>query len=341
MGAGKWGPLLRFFRPLLPLLLAAAAQAAASEREGFVNVQGGPVWYHVAGDGSGRPLLMLHGGPGGTSCGFSLLAALGVERPLIRYDQLGTGRSGRPNDPSLWTIDGYVERLHALRQQLALEDFHLLGHSWGAALAAAYLLEKGTSGVISVTFSSPLLNTDDWMADANLLRSQLPSEVRGVLDEHEQAGTTDSEPYRKAAGIFYERHVYGGPKPESPAACSGAPWNPEIYQHMWGPTEFRATGNLLGLDLASQLHRLDLPALFLTGEYDEARPETVRRFSRQMNDASFVEIADAAHATLVRQPEQYMAVLETFLDQAEAAAISCSAADSCPRLETPQQDHSP
>jgi proline iminopeptidase len=341
MGDVKSGPLLLFFQTLVALFMAAAAQTVASEREGFVDVQGGPVWYQVTGDGPGRPILMLHGGPGGTSCAFSLLAALGAERPLMRYDQLGTGRSGRPNDPSLWTVEGYVDRLHALRQQLALEDFHLLGHSWGAALAAAYLLEKGTSGVLSVTFSSPLLNTDDWINDANLLRAQLPSEIQDVLDEHERAGTTDSEPYRKAAGIFYERHVYGGPKPESPAACRGAPWNPEIYEHMWGPTEFRATGNLLGLDLASQLHRLDLPALFLTGEHDEARPETVMKFSRLMSDSRFVVIADAAHATLVRQPEKYMEVLETFLELAEEASINCASADSCRGQDSPAAHHRP
>ena len=63
--------------------------------EGFISVGDGPVWYKVSGEGPGLPLLVLHGGPGGTSCGQSLLDALGDERPVIRYDQLGTGRSGR------------------------------------------------------------------------------------------------------------------------------------------------------------------------------------------------------------------------------------------------------
>ncbi len=39
------------------------------QREGFVYVQGGRIWYKIIGDGDGIPLLVVHGGPGGRSCG--------------------------------------------------------------------------------------------------------------------------------------------------------------------------------------------------------------------------------------------------------------------------------
>jgi len=44
--------------------------------QGFIDVPGGPVWYKVTGSGPGIPLLALHGGPGGRSCGFALLEPL-------------------------------------------------------------------------------------------------------------------------------------------------------------------------------------------------------------------------------------------------------------------------
>ena len=67
---------------------------------------------------------------------------------------------------------------------------HLLGHSWGGSLAAAYVLEKGTDGIASVILSSPLLSTRMWIEDANYLRSQLPEDVQRTLTEHEHAGTS-------------------------------------------------------------------------------------------------------------------------------------------------------
>jgi len=306
------------------LLAGAAARGAEppAPGEGFVTVPGGPVWYRVTGTGDGVPLLVLHGGPGGTSCGFAKLDPLGSERPVVRYDQLGTGRSGRPGDLSLWTVERFVEELHAVRLQLGLERLHLLGHSWGGSLAAAYVLEKGTEGIVSLTLSSPLLSTPQWIADANLLRAQLPEDIQRTLAEHEAAGTTDSEAYQAATEVFYERYLYRGKKPAEAEACAGAPWNPVIYEYMWGPTEFYATGNLLDFDVTGRLHEIDVPVLFITGEFDEARPETVAGFQQLIDGARFEVIEDAGHATLSKQPEQYRSLLEAFLDSAEQAGKS-------------------
>jgi proline iminopeptidase len=302
------------------LTASAGAFCAGTEsvKDGFITVPGGPVWYRISGTGSGIPLLVLHGGPGGTSCGFSLLEPLGQQRPVVRYDQLGTGRSGRPEDLSLWEVGRFIEALHSVRTQLGLENLHLLGHSWGGALAAAYVLEKGTTGIISLTLSSPLLSTERWVADARLLREQLPPEIQAVLLSHEEAGTTDSEEYREASGEFYARHVYAGEKPLEPDTCKGAPWNSFIYEYMWGPTEFHATGTLLGFDVTDRLHEIDVPVLFITGEFDEARPETVMEFQQSVAGARLEVIEGAAHATLAKRPEQYRALLERFLDAAEA-----------------------
>ena len=311
----------RLFRFLLFLAAPLGVSAAvAADRlqpgEGFIDVPGGPVWYRVVGSGDGLPLLNLHGGPGGTSCGNSLLEPLGDERPVIRYDQLGSGRSGRPDDLSLWTVQRFVEELHAVRQSLGLERFHLRGHSWGAALAGAYVLEKGTSGIASVTFSSPLLSTPLWVADANQLRAELPEAVQASLAEHELAGTTDSAAYRQASDVFYERYVRRGEAVER-ADCKDAPGNAVIYNYMWGPTEFRATGTLVEFDLTDRLHEIDVPVLFITGEFDEARPATVARFQQRVPGAQFIVIKGVAHASLSRAPDVYRQALEKFLDWVE------------------------
>lgn len=311
----RFGVFFLLFLVSAPVLCGEPVPAT----EGFVPVPGGPVWYRIAGTGSGIPVLALHGGPGGTSCEFSLLEPLGDQRPVIRYDQLGTGRSGRPDDLSLWDADRFVEELHAVRQQLGLERLHLLGHSWGGSLAAAYVLDKGTKGIVSLTLSSPLLSTPLWIKDAKLLREQLPEDVRQVLLAHEAAGTTASAEYQAASEIFYEHFMYAGKEPPELDACAGAPWNPVVYEYMWGPSEFHATGTLLDFDVTGRLHEIDVPVLFLTGEFDEARPETVAGFQKLIKGARFEVIGGAGHLTLRKEPEHYRMLLEEFLDSAEAS----------------------
>ena len=94
-------------------------------QEGFVPFRGGRTWYRsiAAGDedASRLPLLCLHGGPGFTHYYLESLEALGERRRVIFYDQLGCGRSDRPDDPSLWTVERFVEELAQVRAALGLD----------------------------------------------------------------------------------------------------------------------------------------------------------------------------------------------------------------------------
>jgi proline iminopeptidase len=300
------------------MLLAGCVTIAggAPPRTGFIDAPGGPVWYEMMGGGDGVPLVVLHGGPGGTSCSFQAMAPLGDERAVIRYDQLGTGRSGRPTDASLWNADRFVAELDALRDQLGLKEIHLLGHSWGGSLAAYYYLQTGGKGVRSLILSSPLISTPKWIEDANLLRAQLPADVQAVLDENERAGTTDSAAYQAASQVFYDRHVSRGDAVEN-YQCPDAPWNPAIYNQMWGPTEFYATGSLKDFDLTERLGEIRAPTLFIAGEFDEARPETVAGFAARVPGARFEMIPGVGHASYTRAPDLYRGIVRDFIESAE------------------------
>ncbi|MDP5052684.1 MAG: proline iminopeptidase-family hydrolase [Congregibacter sp.] len=301
------------------MVAAAVVSAEPQLRSGFIDVQGGPLWYEIAGDADGVPLLTLHGGPGGTSCGLQLLYPLSDERPVIRYDQLGSGRSGRPRDTSLWNRDRFVEELHTLRNELGLERMHLQGGSWGGALAAYYVLEKGTEGIVSLTLSSPLISTPLWIRDANALRATLDPAVQAVLDKHEADGSTEHPDYVAATEVFYAQFVSRGDAKEE-AECPDAPRNSVIYNLMWGPTEFYATGSLQDFDLTPRLGEIDVPTLFVTGEFDEARPETVKGFADAVPGSRFEVIPGVGHSTLSREPELYRTLLRAFMRAAESEA---------------------
>ena len=299
--------------------VAMSAADTVPSTEGMIDVPGGRVWYRKLGSGPGTPLLALHGGPGGTACRFEVLAPLARERPVIFYDQLGSGRSDHPTDTSLWRVDRFVAELSAVRQALGLTRVHLLGHSWGGALAAEYMAAAKPEGVVSVIFSSPLIDTPRWIADADSLRAQLPAEIRRVLDEEERKGTLDSPAYMAATDSFYARHVRRLPVADEPR-CAGVASNDTIYRQMWGPTEFLSTGSLRKWTRAAELKQITQPTLFVAGEFDEARPSTLEEFRATMRDAQMVVIPGAAHAAMREKPVEYVDAVRAFLARVEQPA---------------------
>src|SRR5690606_21926567 len=118
-------PTIMFYSRLLSIVsvLVLAVLPGCDKKittgEGFIDVQGGKIWYKVIGDGVNVPLLMLHGGPGVPSYYLNpLLEDLSRDRPVIVFDQLGCGRSDRITDTSLMTVDAYVEQVGALLDAL-------------------------------------------------------------------------------------------------------------------------------------------------------------------------------------------------------------------------------
>lgn len=300
-------------------VVAFASCRREIRQEGFVAVKGGKIWYKIVGEGDNTPLLILHGGPGGRSCGmipgFSLLA---TDRPVIFYDQLGSGNSERPNDTTLWRTERFVNEIDALRGALDLDELHMLGHSCGSTFLIEYLVTKKPKGIKSVIFSSPMLSTRDWIADAKLLLAQLPAHVRDTIYKYETLMEYSAPAYRAATDSFYARHLVRKEWPyQSPACANSGPGNDSIYNYMWGPTEFTATGTLLNFDRTGELGAIDAPILFVAGQYDEARPETMYRYQQLARNARVEIIPGAAHSTMVDQPEKVAEVIDRFLVQVE------------------------
>lgn len=284
--------------------------------EGYVSVTGGKVYYKKVGNGEKTPVILLHGGPGGTHVPFFKLEELGDERPVIFYDQLGSGRSDKPDDLSLWHVERFVEELGQIREALGLSQLHILGHSWGTMLAASYLLTK-PEGVKSVIFSSPCLSAPEWERDQEVHLKQLPQDVQDILAKHEREGTTDSEEYKTAMKEFNKRFVYRLESKPKETETEYAKSNAVVYNTMWGPSEFCTTGNLKSFDVTDRLKEIQIPALFTCGRFDEATPSTVEAQSRKLPGARFHVYENSAHLAYLEEPEEYIRVVREFLASAD------------------------
>lgn len=274
---------------------------------GFIPVPGGRVAWRRTGHGPGRPLLVLHGGPGGTWDYLSPLARLGDQRPVIFYDQLGSGASDRPGDASLWRVERFVEEVAAVRDALGLTDIHLFGHSWGALLAAEHAL-AAPGGIAGLILASPCLDIPGWTDDTGGLLERLAA--------HLEALPRRDRPNLRTAYLWNHicrRH----PWPE-PLRRSLNRSNPAIYRLLWGDAEYRVTGTLAGYDLTPRLKELRMPTLLTCGRWDEATPERTMSCRFHIPGAEMAVFHHSAHVAHLEEPDEYCRVLADFLTRTEA-----------------------
>ncbi|TCO54258.1 proline iminopeptidase-family hydrolase [Actinocrispum wychmicini] len=297
---------------------------AAAVTEGTAKFGDHQTWYRITGELSSdqAPLVVLHGGPGCVHDYLLPVAAIAeTGRPVIHYDQLGNGRSTHlPDKPSdFWTVQLFLDELQSLVDTLRIaEEYLVLGQSWGGMLAAEHATLR-PAGLRGLVISDSPADMRLWSAAAAELRAALPPGVDDTLRAHEEAGTTDSEEYRAAMRVFYERHV-----------CRVVPWpdefertlaaideDPTVYSAMNGPSEFHVTGSLRDWSIIDRLGAIDVPTLIISGEFDEATPATVQPYQDNIADSRWEILANCSHLPQLEDTERFNTLVADFLDSCD------------------------
>lgn len=319
--------MMRIVNAKFPVLVVVAVITIACSREplpddGFINVQGGRIAFRVVGRGLSTPVLWIHGGPGSSSCSFvANVDGIAAERPVILYDQLGSGYSDRiENLEQLARLPRFVEEIGAIRAELGLDELHIVGHSWGATVALEYLLTAEPTGIRSTVFVGPLFGTERWIADADELLAELPAEAQEAVKLAVESGNFDSSDFEVANDLFWGRFGIRTPREQLDLeACEKKPsGNSGLYKYMWGPSEFISTGTLKDYDRIGRLPELELPVLFVAGQYDEARPETVEYYQQLVDGSKTKILPDAGHMVHLNQTEMFNSALADFFEEVES-----------------------
>lgn len=280
----------------------------------YVPVHGGTVYCKtVHKSGNGKPLVVLHGGPGCPHDYLETLDACANERPVIFYDQLGCGRSDRPSDVGLWNLDRFIDELALVAKALNLESFHLFGHSWGTMLAVDYTLAYPTQ-VDRLVLTSPCLSMVKVRADMERLKATLPLKVVEIIAREEAAGSTDSPAYRYAMMEFYRRHVCRLQPWPAALHRSYDGWSWQVYKEMWGPSEFYPIGNLREYEREGLLSNIANETLFLCGRFDEMTPEATLQYAQRIRNAKAKVFERSAHLSPLEEPDDFVSTMRAFLN---------------------------
>jgi proline iminopeptidase len=296
---------------------AGAALAAAPEAEGRASVPGGKIYWRKFGSGGKTPLLLLHGGPGASHNYLLSLKALADERPVIFYDQLGTGKADAPTDEGLYTIQRSVEELDAVRKALSLDNVVLYGHSWGAVLAIEYLCLGRGQGVEKLILAGATASIPQAVAGMRRLIVGLPDGFAAKLDTLEKAGKLASPEYAALVQTFYDNFLLRAPPTPEVLATFDALSKSIAYRVMNGPNEFDIVGVIKNWDRRGDLKAITQKTLITTGEFDEITLDCHQTIRDGIAGRSRLAVmTGCSHLTMVEKPQQYNALVQSFLAEA-------------------------
>ncbi|RIK93203.1 MAG: proline iminopeptidase [Proteobacteria bacterium] len=276
-----------------------------------VAVEGGSVVTYSYGKGD-ETLLLLQGGPGCPSMYVRDMHANAADLGyrVVFFDQLGTGASDKPDDPSLWTIERYAREVEAVRQALGLGKMQLWGHSWGAMLAIEYACTF-PEGFKSLTLAHGIANVPFHQREADRLVANFGPEFVRMRRRHELKRDFSHPEYQASELIMLYRH-----------ACRLRHWpaavvedlkyiNVQIRDAMLGQ-EYYVYGNLRHWNRIPDMHKITQPCLIMTGEHDALTPNESEEMLSVMPNARLHLFDNASHFPAYECRDEYYPVMEKF-----------------------------
>jgi proline iminopeptidase len=285
------------------------------------------VWVKRIGSNPALRVLLLHGGPGSTheyleACD-SFLPAAGVE--YYYYDQLGSGFSDQPDDPSLWETGRFVDEVEQVRLALGLDrgNFVLYGHSWGGILAIEYAL-RYQQHLRGLVISNMMASVPAYNAYAEqVLMPQMDQAALAEINALEVRGDIENPRYMELlTQQHYVHHVLRMPSQDwpDPAQRGLAHINQAIYVSMQGPSELgiSAEASLAHWDRTADLASIDVPALVIGAAHDTMDPAHMRMMAGALPRGRYLHCPDGSHMAMYDDQQTYFAGLIDFLQSLPA-----------------------
>lgn len=279
------------------------------------------LWAQQQGQGDVQ-LLCLHGGPGSDHELFEefgeSLAPHNVA--VYMYDQLGSWYSDSPdfsieaNRTKFFNIDYFVDEIEEVRQLLGLDNFFVLGHSWGGMIGQEYALKYGNvPGFKGLIISDMTDDIASYETNINRLRiERLGTKEVEFMKSVEHSGDYQSERYRQDVTKLNYSFIIRHPDHSTKHLISTK--NRALYEYFQGDNEFVVTGAMGDWTVANQLPAIKQPTAVIFGDHDTMDIQEGQRMAKIIPQGEFHLIKDAGHCSMLDNPKQYYTVLGNFIN---------------------------
>ncbi|MGZ0712517.1 alpha/beta fold hydrolase (plasmid) [Coraliomargarita sp. W4R53] len=240
--------------------------------------------------GEGQPVVLIHGFPlNGESWGKQQSALLDAGYRVIAYDRRGFGASTKTASGS--DYDTFASDLHALIEDLDLNDAVLVGFSMGTGEVARYLSRYGSARVAKAAFLGSL--------EPFLLKSEENPEGAGPQEFFDGIAATVREDRYAFIGGFFKDFYNLDDNLGSRISQEAVDASIQVANQA-GNAAIAAAPLTWPTDFRGDIAAINVPALILHGTADNILPidATARRFKELLPDATYVELEGAPHGLL-------------------------------------------
>ncbi|GLB46570.1 proline iminopeptidase [Philodulcilactobacillus myokoensis] len=287
------------------------------------------LWTHTTGTGHIH-LLCLHGGPGGNHEYWEntaqQLKKQGLDVQVTMYDQLGSWYSDTPDlsDPKIakkvLSYDYFVNEVDEVRQILGLDNFYLIGQSWGGLLVQLYSLRYGQH-LKGAIISSMVDNIDSYTKHLNQIRDNEFTTDQVKFMKSCEAKNDFSDPrYQKLVNKLNTGYIDRTQPPAISHLVDTT--NNDIYHAFQGDNEFVVTGKLKEWNVTDQLKNDQVPTLVTFGEHESMPVEEGKKMAERIPNAKFVSSPHAGHHHMIDNAPVYYKHLADFIRQNEAGTFN-------------------
>ncbi|HLJ58245.1 MAG TPA: 2-succinyl-6-hydroxy-2,4-cyclohexadiene-1-carboxylate synthase [bacterium] len=258
---------------------------------------------HVETEGSGPPLVLLHGFTGSAEAWHPHLSVFAAQRRVLVPDLLGHARSDAPADPRRYQIEHAAADLLAVFDHFGVDRPCVLGYSMGGRVAL-YLAATAPRrvGALILVSASPGIRDD-------ATRRARAVEDGALADAIERDGVP-------AFVGRWERHPLFATQERLPAAVRRTVRAQRLRHQARGlANSLRGIGQGAQPALHEHLSRLRLPTLLMVGELDERYCALGRELCALIPGAQLTVVPQAGHAVQVEQPEEFQRHVFEFLER--------------------------
>jgi pimeloyl-ACP methyl ester carboxylesterase len=256
--------------------------------------------------GSGPTLVVINGGPGASHHAVGRLESLASPSlRVVLYDQRGMGGSTAPADGNAYDLDHYVADLDAVREGLALDKIHVLGHSFGGLVAMAYAAAHPDRLASLTIVSSSAPSWEDHKAGqapfqqryAKLLAAKkIPAEPPPTVGDDCRAESNAFVPLLLADPDFFKE-----PLEEMKITSCSVRVRDATIKHM------------PGYDLRPELKAFTAPTLVLIGDADPFGDASATVKAFEAAHPQYAKLPKCGHFPWVENPDAFRSVVQEFL----------------------------